>query len=69
MILAFPPQYKIINVSFVNRLKESYQGKYVYIDGQNNIFQDKNLFSDKAHLNKKGAVLFTKELIKELKLQ
>lgn len=69
LIMVIPPQYKIINASFVSRLKESYQGKYVYIDGQDNIFQDKNLFSDKAHLNKKGAVLFTNELIKELKLQ
>ncbi len=69
LVLVFPPQYKIINASFVSRLKEIYQGKYVYVDNQTKDFQDKKLFSDKAHLNIKGAELFTKHIINNLKLR
>lgn len=69
LILAFPPQYKIINTSFVSRLKEIYHGKYVYIDEKNTTYQDKKLFADKAHLNRKGAELFTNYIINSLELR
>ncbi|MGB0982319.1 MAG: hypothetical protein ACPGUH_09490 [Winogradskyella sp.] len=68
LVLCLPPQYKRISTSFVERLKTIYQGKYILADGKDIRFHDKNMFSDKSHLNKKGAELFTDVIINTLKL-
>lgn len=50
--------------NFCNQLKNKIPGLYTF----QNEFQNDNLFKDNYHLNHEGSVLFTKELIKKLKL-
>ncbi len=71
LIVIFPPNYRKFSVSFEKRMKElsdRHVSFYVY-DTLNNVYKDKAFFYDRGHLQKKGAVIFTNEIIKMLKAQ
>lgn len=64
LIVVFPPNFRDLNTSFVNRLKEISSPKtdfFIY-DTTNTAYQDKRYYYDTAHLKKNGAKLFTAEV-------
>jgi hypothetical protein len=71
LFIVFSPNYYDHNYKFEDRLRKS--GKknvsfFVY-DTLNNAYKDKSNFYDKSHLLTKGAIIFTNELINELRAE
>jgi hypothetical protein len=66
--LIFPPNYQNISRSFVNRLKEISGNNvdlYIY-NTENPVYRNKDYYYDESHLMRKGAILFTDEVINYL---
>ena len=71
LYLIFSPNFRPHNYLFENRLKKLASPDvsfYVY-DTVNNAYRDKSSFYDESHLRRDGAVLFTNDIINELKKQ
>jgi hypothetical protein len=63
-----PPNFAQQNKTFVKRIQKLISEKKVYLIYQNtDIFKNSDLFSDSSHLNKKGATLYTNQIIQKLK--
>jgi len=64
ILVVFPPQYKVLNMSFVSRIKELGGSKTnYYIYNQNDpVYKDKSSYYDETHLIRKAAVRFTNEI-------
>lgn len=69
LFIVYPPNFKNHNISFENRIKElSYPTtSTILYDTTNIIYQNKDYFYDLAHLKTNGAVIFTREIINELR--
>lgn len=71
LILVFSPNFKNQNISFEKRLKQLSKpdvSLFVY-DTLNYVYKDRSYFYDEFHLQNKGAIIFTNEIIEELKNQ
>lgn len=65
-----PPNFAVQNKEFVNRVNSLLIDKKTEFYSENHqSFQDSNYFSDRSHLNKKGAIEYTNQIIKKLKVK
>ena len=63
-----PPNFVIQNEEFVNRVKDLLVDKNTKFYFENSqLFKNSHYFFDQSHLNKKGAIEYTHQLIKKLK--
>lgn len=63
-----PPNFIIQNEEFVNRVKDLLVDKNTKFYFENSqLFKNSHYFFDQSHLNKKGAIEYTHQLIKKLK--
>ena len=65
LILVFTPNFKLPNYMFEDRirqLKPDLVDLYIY-DTTNTIYLDKSYYYDESHLQTRGAVIFTNQLI------
>lgn len=69
LIIVFPPYYKSRNLAFERRIKSLSRPETIFYsyNKKNPIYKNKNFYYDMGHLKKNGAVIFTNEIIKELK--
>jgi hypothetical protein len=68
LYLLVPPNFADQNKEFVIRMKSLIVLKNTPFYSENLLdFKDSKYFSDQSHLNKKGAILYTNEIIKKLK--
>ncbi len=69
LILAFPPNYFPVSQDAVNRLEQLSAGKaqYMFYDSAQKAYTDPSYYYDYSHLQRKGAVIFTNELISFLR--
>lgn len=69
LYLAFPPDFRSFNLSFEERLRQlaSPEVSFLIYDTLNEAYKDESLFHDESHLQTSGAVIFTNEIINELK--
>ena len=65
LYVVFPPLYRVSTEGFVDRMKEIIGAYPKYFEYQDFI-REKKFFYDMHHLNKEGAVLFSKEIAKIL---
>jgi len=69
LILVYPPMFENVNKPAISKIG-NYTPKdtpiFIY-DTLNTNYKDKNYFRDKVHLNKKGASVFSQEIIKHIK--
>lgn len=63
LILVYPPEFKAKNEAFLKRIKLLTKDIPIFIYKDRLEYKNPNYFSDVAHLNKKGAMIFTNELI------
>lgn len=65
LVFVVSPNYKTLNIDFIARFKKLMlpENKIKVYDTENSIYKDSSYFYDVSHLNKKGAEIFTKELI------
>lgn len=70
LFVLIPPTFAEQNIEFVKRINSLLinQNDKVWNE-HNEAFKKADYFSDEAHLNKKGAVLYTNEIIKRLKTE
>jgi hypothetical protein len=70
LVLVFPPNFKLHNVEFENRIREmsSVMVNYYIYNSENEIYSDKTYFFDESHLRKNGASIFTNELVNYLRM-
>ena len=69
LVICFGPNYYSYNTKFEDRIKEL-AGKsayYLCYDKLNEGYKDTSIFYDALHLNRKGAIMFTKDIQQELK--
>jgi hypothetical protein len=65
LLLVYPPDFKPTNIEFLNRVKSLTNGNPLLVYSQNELrYKMAYYFSDVSHLNKKGAEIFTNEVIK-----
>lgn len=65
-----PPNFAVQNSEFVNRVNSLLIDKKTELFSENQqSFQDSSYFSDRSHLNKKGAIEYTNQIIKKLKVK
>lgn len=65
-----PPNFAVQNKEFVNRVNSLLIDKKTELFSENQqSFQDSSYFSDRSHLNKKGAIEYTNQIIKKLKVK
>ncbi|MBA0884745.1 hypothetical protein [Flavobacterium undicola] len=65
-----PPNFKIQNKEFENRLKSLIiDNKIELYSKKTSFFNNPQYFFDASHLNKKGAILYTNEIIKNVKAE
>jgi hypothetical protein len=71
LILVFPPNFQQYNRPFENRLRDLTRDevKFMVYDTLNPVYQDSAYFHDEFHLQTKGAVIFTNEIIAYLKAE
>ena len=69
LIYVFPPNYRNSNSNFLRRFKELSDPKtIIYYYNENEMkYKDEVYFLDEGHLNAKGAVIFTDEIIAYLR--
>jgi len=69
LITVYSPNFKEHNILFKKRIKEISHPKVTSIlyDSTNQIYKNKDYFYDEAHLKRNGAVIFTNEIIRQLK--
>ena len=65
LIIAFPPQFKVNNYHFTTRIKNliGEKVKYLLYDTIRTEYKTKDYFYNAGHLNKKGALIYTEEVI------
>jgi hypothetical protein len=69
LYLLIPPNFGEQNSVFITRIRQLVVAKETKLLYQKDtVFNNSNLFSDHAHLNKKGAIVYTKQIIQEIKL-
>ena len=68
LIIVFPPNYKNFSNSFEGRIRDlaGETATYFKYDSGNTVYTEKDFYYDQEHLIKKGAILFTDELIRFL---
>jgi hypothetical protein len=70
LFVLIPPNFGEQNADFVNRIQHLILDKSIRLIWQNSDeFKNSNLFSDSSHLNKKGAILYTNQIIEILKAE
>lgn len=71
LYLVFSPYFKINNRSFEKRIKQlsSPEVSFYSYDTLNKAYKDKSFFYDESHLQYKGAIIFTNEIIANIKNQ
>lgn len=63
-----PPNFQVRNKAFINRVKTLIKDKSTVFYSENEtLFEDPLYFSDPSHLNKKGAIRYTNQIISRLK--
>lgn len=65
LVIVFPPLHRTHSISFENRMRELSDDKvhfYIY-NTENQIYRNKDYFHDRGHLMRKGAEIFTSELV------
>lgn len=68
LFIFIPPNFTIQNKEFVRRVKDLLLDDTTPFYSENsNLFRNSNYFSDRSHLNKLGAIVYTNEIIKYLK--
>jgi len=69
LIIVFPPQYKPFSSLFEERIKQlSGEGVCFYkYNSENPVYKNKEYYFDDSHLVRKGAVIFTDEIVDLLK--
>lgn len=70
LIIAFPPNYGLPNLTFEKRIIDLSKGQHVYYVKYNTKqkeFSDKKFFYDGGHLVKRGAEIFTSEIVQLIK--
>src|SRR5690554_940312 len=69
LVIIYSPNFKKHNVSFEKRIKELSHPMVTSIayDTTNQIYKNKDYYYDEAHLKTTGAVIFTNEIISQLK--
>jgi hypothetical protein len=69
LIVALPPNFRVISNGFENRMKHFVRNKGVVwkYDQNKPDYSDPDNFFDNAHLQKKGAIIYTADLIAYLK--
>lgn len=70
LIYAFPPNYRNSSVDFMKRFRDltNQKTKIYYYNEDEKQYKNSDNFIDDGHLNKKGAIIFTNELIEYLKI-
>jgi len=67
--ILIPPNFTTQNKEFVNRLRGLISDENISFYAENSLlFNDSRYFYDQSHLNKKGAILYTNEIIKKVKV-
>jgi hypothetical protein len=71
LYIIIPPNYKPLDYNFIQRIKMLTNTKFPIIIYDNNEkkYLDNNYFYNKDHLNSKGAIIFTNEIINFLKYE
>lgn len=68
LFVLVPPNFTKQNKAFVNRVRELISDENISFYAENSfLFNDSNYFHDQSHLNKKGAILYTNEVIRKVK--
>ena len=69
LIIVYPPNFKTLNTSFKKRIEELSHSSVSFLtyDTTKEIYRNKDLFYDENHLNENGAIIFTNEVINQLK--
>ena len=69
LILITPPLFDPMDGAFKERLKQLTKNEIPFFDynNQNPIYKNKDYFYDRTHLNRKGAMIFTDEIVNYLK--
>ncbi len=69
LIMVFSPNFRKENNEFEMRMRSLTHPNFTFIkyDTKNPIYTDKNYYFDETHLRTKGAIIFTNDIIKNLK--
>ena len=67
LFLIFPPNFRPLNSEFVQRIQFLTKNKGRFIFYNQSLYRDKELFYNEGHLNRRGAVLFTRDVAAFLK--
>jgi hypothetical protein len=69
LFIVYPPNFKKHNILFENRIKKLSYPKVssIIYDTTNPVFKDKDYYYDEAHLKTNGAIIFTNDIIRQLK--
>ena len=69
LVLVFSPNFRRHNPMFEHRLRQLTDPNvdYLIYDASNKIYEDKSYYYDENHLQTKGAVIFTNEIINFIK--
>lgn len=69
LIIVQPPLFDPMDAAFRERLKQLTQNTIPFFDynNQNTIYKNKDYYYDRTHLNHKGALIFTNEIVHYLK--
>lgn len=65
LLVCIPPNYKRPSPSFYNRIRQLTRPQITIVTQDNNTkaYRDSSYYYDSSHLNYKGAIIYTKELI------
>lgn len=70
LYVVVPPNFAIRNEIFINRVKGLLVDKKTEFYSENSpLFKDSNYFYDRSHLNKIGAIEYTNQILKKLKVK
>jgi hypothetical protein len=68
LMVLIPPNFGIENTEFAHRISSLINDKNILLLNHHKTdFESSSLFYDESHLNKKGAILYTNEIIKKIK--
>ena len=71
LIIVYPPNFKKHNILFENRIEKLSYPKVSSIihDTTNQVYKNKDYYYDEGHLKTNGAIIFTNDIIPQLKIK
>lgn len=71
LIIVYPPNFKKHNILFENRIEKLSYPKVSSIihDTANQVYKNKDYYYDEGHLKTNGAIIFTNDIIRQLKIK